>query len=82
MRAARRELRERSRLKRVREPERIALVGSASEGREDADWPLADTAYREREHARRRGVEPLDVVDRQQQRRIAREGPEGGDERT
>ena len=68
--------------KAVGESERIGLVGSTSQGREDADRLLADATHREREHACRRGVEPLDVVDRQEQRRIAGERPQGGNERT
>ena len=51
-------------------------------GREDADPLFSYATYREREHARRRGVEPLDVIDRQEQRGIDRERTEGGNERT
>ncbi len=76
------ELRERSWLKCVRKSERIWLVGSTSQGREDADRLLADAADREREHACRRGVEPLDVVDREEQWRIAGEGSKRGDKPT
>ena len=77
-----RDLGERSRWEGAGESERIGLVGSTSQGREDADRLLADATHREREHACRRGVEPLDVVDRQEQRRIAGERSQGGNERT
>ena len=56
---------ERSRLEGVRKSERVSRLGVTPQGREDADRLLADPAYGKREHACRRGVEPLDVVDRE-----------------
>ena len=54
-----------SRLEGVRKSERVSRLGVTPQGREDADRLLADPTYGKREHACRRGVEPLDVVDRE-----------------
>ena len=76
-----RELGKRFRLECVSKSERIPRFGVASEGRKNADRLLPDAANREREHSCRCRIEPLDVVDREEQRTVFRELAEGSDER-
>ena len=75
-----RDVGEGARLECVREAERFSLVVSSAQRREDADRRLARAPCREGEHARRRGVEPLDVVDGHEQRAFGREDAERRDE--
>ncbi len=61
------------------EPERLCRLAGASAGNEEADREIDDPSCYELEHAPARGIQPLDVVDRDQGRPLAGELSDEGE---